>query len=236
MNEAIFLATLRQRITSPVRLVLTAMAFFFPLAGVAVMPQVGVVAVQTGVFFAFVLGAGLIGQETSSGVMQLLFTRPVRRWEYVFSRWLAMATAIGLLLIAQILLAALIAAARGNPTDYRMCTFAFLDQVLKGVGVLSVLTLFSSFLPGIGDVAAIVLSFITSQVMVGVGNMMQRPRIVRTGQEVLKFLAPEIDTSSFLFRPPIAWLDFVAYFSTVTFCLAVAIVLINRREISYASE
>ena len=236
MNDTLFLTALRQRATSPVRAVLVALAFLFPLLGVAAMPQVGVVAVQTGVFYAFVLGAGLIGQETSSGVMQLLFTRPVRRWEYVFSRWLAMATAIGLLLIVQIAFVALIATARGYPPDFPMCTITFLDQVLKGVGVLSVLVLFSSFLPGIGDVAAMVLSFITSQVLVGAGQMTQHRWIARTGQEVLKFLAPEIDPSAFMFRPPIAWLDFVTYFSTVTFCLAVAIVLINRREISYASE
>ena len=34
------------------------------------------------------IAAGTIGQDVSSGVLQLLFARPVRRSEYVLSRWI----------------------------------------------------------------------------------------------------------------------------------------------------
>src|SRR4029079_16239697 len=34
-------------------------------------------------------GAGIIGLEASTGVLQLVFARPVTRAEYVLSRWLA---------------------------------------------------------------------------------------------------------------------------------------------------
>jgi len=237
VNTPVFLATLRQRFTSPMRLVLTATVFAFPLLLLAFVPRFGLFVVQTGTPYAFILGAGLIGQETSSGVMQLLFARPIRRWEYVFSRWLAVAAAIAGLIVAQLAIASLILMARGETITAReVLLVGFTDQVLIGVGILSVLVFFSSFLSGIGDVAAIVLGFITSQVLQGIGQITQRPPIARIGQELLRFVKPEIQTGLIRDLGAIPWYEVVSYFSTVSLCLAVAVVLINRREISYASE
>jgi ABC-type transport system involved in multi-copper enzyme maturation permease subunit len=236
VNPTLFLTALRQRFTSPIRLILVAAMFTFPFLLLAIAPAIGLHAIQTGTPYAFLLGAGLIGQETSSGVMQLLFARPVRRWEYVTSRWLAIAAAITALVIVQIAIASLILMARGNAPDLRDALTSVVEQVLPALGTLSALVLFSSFLSGIGDVAAVVLAFVTSQVLQAVGQFTRHPSVVRVGQEVTRFLAPQLPIGQIHDLGSVPWFELVSYLSTVSLCLAVAVVLINRREISYASE
>ena len=236
MNATLFVTALRQRFLSPIRMALVASIFMFPLLLLAFAPQIGLHVVQSGTLYAFLLGAGLIGQETSSGVMQLLFARPVRRWEYVTSRWLAIAAAIAGLVLAQLAFASLILLARGEAAEPLDILYSFGDQLLPALCALSVLTLFSSFLSGIGDVAAMILSFITSQVLMAVGQVTQHPWLTRFGQEMLRFLAPQITLEAIQGWRSVPWFEWVSYLSTVSLCLAVSVMLINAREISYASE
>jgi len=236
VNATLFVTALRQRFTSPIRLVLVAAVFAFPLMFMLFFPQIGLHAIQSGTLYAFLLGAGLIGQETSSGVMQLLFARPVRRWEYVTSRWLAIAAAIAGLVAAQIALASLILLARGAAPDLADVLFSFGDQVLPALATLSVLVLFSSLISGIGDVAAIILSFISGQVLQAMGQFTRHESVTRAGQEIIRFVAPQISLEAVHGLDSVPWFEWVSYLSTISLCLAVAVLLINAREISYASE
>jgi ABC-type transport system involved in multi-copper enzyme maturation permease subunit len=236
VNLTLFLTALRQRFTSPIRLALVASVFFFPMLVAAVAPQIGLHVVQSGVLYAFILGAGLIGQETASGVMQLLFARPVRRWEYVTSRWMAIGTAVAALVAAQLALVSLVLIGRGEPPALHDLPVVFAEQVLSALGTLSVLVLFSSFLSGIGDVPAIVVTFITSQVLQAVGQFTRTPWLTRVAQEVLRFIAPQVSIASISSWGSVPWFDLASLLSTITLSLAVAVVLINRREISYASD
>ena len=102
MNSTIFVTTLRQRFSSRTRLLLVAVVFLFPIAFAAMARELGTTAARGGTVFAWLLGAGLLGQESASGVFQLLFARPIRRWEYVVNRWLAVVTGASVLALLQL--------------------------------------------------------------------------------------------------------------------------------------
>ncbi|TMQ71594.1 MAG: hypothetical protein E6K81_09690, partial [Candidatus Eisenbacteria bacterium] len=98
MNLTLLLATWRQRLMSPIRVVLLGGLLVVPLLGVAFVHGAGLSILGDSVGLTLVFAVGMIGQDVSSGVLQLLFARPVRRPEYVWSRWLATglaATAVG---------------------------------------------------------------------------------------------------------------------------------------------
>ncbi|MEO5616441.1 MAG: ABC transporter permease subunit [Candidatus Eisenbacteria bacterium] len=235
MNPTIFLTTLRQRFLSRTRLVLVAVVFAFPLLFSLIAHEAAFQAARTGAVFAFLLGAGILGQESSSGVFQLLFARPVRRWEYVVSRWLAVCAASCALVLVQIGILCLLLASRGLPGAREILTI-IADQMLSAIGTASVILFFSSFLSGVGDVLGIVLTAIAAQAIGGIGALRQSGVITRIGAEIGRFISPQFQISSLWGPGEVPWFDLVSYLSTVTLCVAVAVVLLNRREISYASE
>ena len=93
MNATLLLSFWRQRFTSPIRLVLLAVAFGVPLLILVFMPSAGFTPLGDTTGLALIFAVGMIGQDLSSGVLQLLFARPVRRAEYVVSRWLGVGRA-----------------------------------------------------------------------------------------------------------------------------------------------
>jgi ABC-type transport system involved in multi-copper enzyme maturation permease subunit len=235
MNSTIFVTTLRQRFSSRTRLLLVAAVFFLPIGFSALARELGTQAARSGVAFAFLLGAGILGQETASGVYQLLFVRPIRRWEYVVSRWLAVVAGASALTLLQLALICLVVASHGLPSTRELMVQAT-EQVLAVIGIASVILLYSSFLTGVGDVLGIVLTFISAQILGAIGQFRQSDVLIRTGAEVLRFVNPEVAIGPMTVGGGIPWFDLVSYLSTVTLCLAVAVWVLNRREISYASE
>ena len=235
MNSTLFVTALRQRFTSTARLVLTAVVFLFPLGLCLIAHEVGLQAVRVGPMFAFILSVGILGQESSSGVLQLLFARPIRRWEYVVSRWLAVVVAACGLIVLQVSIACLLLARHGLPEGREI--FAVLaDQATQAIGTASVILFFSSFISGAGDVIAIVLTFLTAQVVTGIGQWRDNPVMARIGEETMRFVAPQLPIVVLMSGGRVPWFEVVSYVSTVSLCVAVAVVVVNRREISYASD
>ena len=86
MIAVIALAMLRQRLTSPLRLVILGMVFASSWAAGAFMKSLAPLEGAAGMF-ALTLAAGGIGQEVASGTLTLTFARPLTRTSYVFGRW-----------------------------------------------------------------------------------------------------------------------------------------------------
>jgi len=235
MNPTIFTTTLRQRFSSRTRLLLVAAVFLLPLGFAMMARELGTTVARLGAPFAFLLGAGILGQESGSGVWQLLFARPIRRWQYVFSRWLAVVAAASALALLQLALVCLIVSSRGLPTA-RELGVQGAEQVLAVIGTTSVILLFSSFLSGVGDVLGIVLAFLTAQVVGAVGQLRHSEALMRASAELLRFLNPQVQLGPMTMGSGVSWFEIVSYLSTVTLCLAVAVLVINRREISYATD
>ncbi|MGH7731963.1 MAG: ABC transporter permease subunit [Candidatus Eiseniibacteriota bacterium] len=235
MNPTLVITLWRQRLTSPVRMALVAMLAGTPLLGVAFMPGAGLALLGGGQGLALTLGAGMIGQDVSSGVLQLLFARPVRRSVYVLSRWLGAGLAVAAVSLVQLVVACGLLAARGGaPRPQEIVLFAA-ERILEGFGIAAVLALLSSLIGGLGDLALYLLANLGAGLLQTVGQVKQWVWASRGGAEILGSLTPTIDLERLLAASPMPWFPIVSYASTVALGLALAIVVVNRKELSYAS-
>ena len=234
MNLTLVLATLRQRFTSPLRLLIVFFVGWIPMLPILVVPDAGFNLIPDCYFLVLALAAGLIGQDLASGTVQLVLARPVTRAQLVFSRWIAVAIAtIGVVLL-QVATAALIMAARGAGVPWRQAALFLADNALLALGTAAVMALLSALAPGLGDLGLLVLANLSAALLQGVGAWRRWGAVVRAAEEVQHVLKPELHLGPLAYGSP-PWPDVVSYLSTVTLCLALAVVVLNRRELSYAS-
>jgi ABC-type transport system involved in multi-copper enzyme maturation permease subunit len=196
----------------------------------------GFASLDNGFKFGLVIGAGIIGQDLSAGVLQLMFARPVTRMSYVVSRWLGcMGLAVALTVI-QVLSGWLLLQVRGMPAEAGTALAFGATQVLAAIGIVSVLTLFSSLIGGFGDLGLYLLATILGGVMSAGGQIAGAAWARHTGEEIGRFLAPAPDIGRMIQATSPSWFEITSFVSTIVLCLAVAVWLINRRELSYASS
>jgi ABC-type transport system involved in multi-copper enzyme maturation permease subunit len=236
MNRTLIVTTLLQRATSPVRMALVGAGFFLPLLGLWFLPAMGFASLDNGFKFGLVLGAGIIGQDLSPGVLQLLFARPLTRASYVMSRWAGCATFAAALAGLQILCGALILEVRGMPFEMNTALAFGASQVLAAVGIVSVLTLFSALIGGLGDLGLYLLATILGGALTIGGQVGGNAAMRHTGEEIGRFLTPVLNFERLLQSTSPSWFEITSFVSTVALCLAVAVWLINRKELSYASS
>jgi len=181
------------------------------------------------------LAAGMIGQDVSSGVLQLLCARPVRRSEYVLSRWMGVALAGIAISLVQIAIASALLAARGYaPAPQQVVMFA-VTRLLECLGLGAVFALLSSLIGGIGDLGLYLIAMVTGGVLSMAAQVKHWMWLDRIASQVSASLTPTIDLQRLLTATPMPWFPIVSYASTVALCLALAIVVVNRKELSYAS-
>jgi ABC-2 family transporter protein len=235
VNTTLVLHLLVQRFTSPARLVFLAFIAGFPLLILLAVPATGLTAVGTAINIVLVLAAGMIGQDVSSGVLQLLLVRPIRRWEYVVSRWLAVAFASLGVALLQLACAWAILALRGYAPEPRAVGELAVAHLIVSFGGAATFTLLSALVTGLGDLGIWAVGAILAQATQGIGQMMQRPWVTRGGHELERLLSPAVDIAALFGRAPFPWYDAAAVVSNLAVCLVLAILLLNRKELSYAS-
>jgi hypothetical protein len=236
MSLTLVLATLRQRFTSPIRLVIVLLFGWMPMLPILMAPRTGFAALGDCYFLALALAAGMIGQDLSSGTLQLLLARPVTRAQYVFSRWGAVAAGTFLLVALQTLCGAFVMLVRGAPVPWDQAALHLANSALLAAGTAAVMALLSSLAAGLGDLGLLFLVFLSAQVLEKVGMFKSWEWLTRGAGELSRALKPELDLAPFLHGGPVAWFAVVSYLSTVTLCLGLAVVVMNRRELSYASS
>lgn len=235
MSPALVVTLWRQRAVSPIRMVLVAMWTGFPLLLTAFMPGAGLSVIGNSQMLVLTLGAGMIGQDVSSGVLQLLCARPVRRPEYVVSRWLGVAFAGSAISLLQLGIASALLAARGASPPLQDAVMFGAGRMLESFGIAAVLVLCSSLIGGFGDLGIYLLANLGAGVIQMAGQVKRWLWADRMGAEILGALSPTIDIARLVATSPMPWYPILAYASTVALCLALAIVAVNRRELSYAS-
>jgi hypothetical protein len=234
MNPTLLLAFWRQRLTSPVRMVVLSAMIFLPLLFIAVMPGMGFAALGESQPLILLFAVGMIGQDVSTGVLQLLFARPVRRWEYVLNRWLGVALAASAVCCLQALLAWGLMSLRGNAPGLDVLLLFAAGRTLDAFGLAAIVTLLSSLIGGYGDLALYVLAMICATI-VGLVAQAQGWHVVQVAAQVLSdSLTPRLEMAQFKAGAP-SWYAIASYGSSVTLALWLAVVSVNRKELSYAS-
>jgi len=234
MNVTLIRAFLRQRFTSPVRLLILFAMFGFPLlfvhwSGLTILEGRGSACLLT-----LILAAGMIGQDVSSGVLQLLFARPVTRASYVLSRWAAVGMAGAGLAVLQYAIALALVPVRPLWSESLQHV---IEMVLSAFGMAATVALPSALLPWLGDLAIL---FAISMVIQGLTlARFLRPNLPAVFLEIQNFLdgylIPGLDLSP-IFAGAISWTDLTSFLFTLSVSLLGAIWLVSRKELSYATR
>jgi ABC-type transport system involved in multi-copper enzyme maturation permease subunit len=236
MNPTIIKSTIEQRLKSPVRMAIGGALLFLPLLGMWFLPVTGFMGLDNGFKFGLVIGAGIIGQDLSAGVLQLMFARPVTRMSYVVNRWLGCVALAVAMTAFQVLSGWLILQTRGMPMEAGGALAYGATQVLAAIGIVSVLTLFSALIGGFGDLGLYLLATIFGGVMGAGGQITGTTWARRTGEEIGRFLSPGLNIERLIATDPVSWFQIVSFVSTIVICITAAVWRMNRRELSYASS
>jgi hypothetical protein len=234
MNGTLLRAFLLQRFTSPMRLALTSLFTFFPLVGVALSGQLSLLAGIAGPL-AIVFAAGAIGQDVSSGTLQLLLVRPVTRPGYVLHRWLGAMLAAFAVVLLTLVCAVLLLFLRGTPPGALELARLLLESACTIAGHSAVMLMLSSLVGGVGDVALYAASLFVAQMLVVLATWKQWTWLMRASSEIQGVLGAKLSWAWLGAGMPPSAFDMVSWASTVTLTLAVAIAVVNRKELSYAS-
>lgn len=226
MYQAIILTTIKERLTNTVRLII--------LLGILVVQTATYILSRTdygelsdAMVFTLVMGAGIVGQDISRGVLQLLFVRPIKRANYILSKWLAIAIlgfSASLLQIAILVLALYI-------EHEKISGFAVADVVIGRLFVCltttALLSFFSTLASGMADIVIYIIVIIIVQGLRLLGQTYDLSFMVQLSYPVEFFVNPTINIHTTL-------ITLVACLSNISLCLLAASIVINRREISYA--
>jgi ABC-type transport system involved in multi-copper enzyme maturation permease subunit len=234
VNRTLVVAFLRQRLTSPMRLGLIVLATLFPLGGVALMGSLSVLGGIAGPL-ALILAAGAIGQDVSSGTLQLLLVRPVTRPSYLVSRWLgALFGALGLTLL-MFALGTLVLMLRGQPPAAGELVKMTLESASTAAGNSAIMIMLSTLAGGLGDVGLYFASLDLLQMLAGVALFERWAWLQRATSELQGVLGPQLTFAWLLQHTPVSWFALASWASSITLALAVGIARLNRRELSYAA-
>lgn len=236
INRTLFLGTIRMTLTSPQGLIYVA-----TILGIGVMfamiPGGGQI-VSEGPMLKYLLvlmlGMGLISQDFMTGVVFLIFARPVRRIEYVMSRWLGMAVTAVVIWAFLLALISLIGLVReGSLPSLGLDSLSILEDVLFFVGCAAIIILISSTGSKNQGMMILVFLWIGSTLLETLFGK-KYPWVVNAGAHLRDFLMPSVDLTVILNTSPLTWYPVVAYCSSVSLALLCATWLMNRKELSYA--
>lgn len=234
---ALFLHGLRERLANNNRLLICGGLFLIPVVMMFFDKGSDSLPDSTYAFLmALTMGSGLIGTDAASGVLQIVMARPVTRTAYVVGRWLAAAALVAGMSVTQTALVAISAVVRGHSLGWSPLALAATTQMSIALGIPAVLIAFSAWMPGLGDMRVWVLGWLLGGVIHLIGEAKALPWVSHMGNEVQGILYPRLepDTLADLLVAP--WNPVVAWASTLTLALAVAIVVLNRKELSYGAS
>jgi hypothetical protein len=234
VNRTLITAFLRQRQTSPMRVVLVLLITVFPLCAAVLMNSLAALGAMGGPL-ALILAAGAIGQDVSSGTLQLLLVRPVSRPSVIVHRWLAAVIGAVGITLATLVLGTLGLLLRGTHPDALDLARMVLENVCSAAGSAAIMMMLSTLVGGLGDVGLFAMALVFTQLLVGLGTVEHWDRLIRACNEVQGFLSPQLSFEWLLHHMPPSWFAITSWASTVTLVLAVGITRLNRRELSYAA-
>jgi len=234
MNATLVAAFLRQRFTSPMRVGLLLIVTVFPLGAAIFANDLAPLAGPASAI-ALILSAGAIGQDVSSGTLQLLLVRPVSRPSVLLHRWLAsVIAAVGITIVLLLLATVALLAHKTQPNALDLVRMV-LEAACSAAGSAAVMVMLSTLVGGLGDVALFFAALILSQMLEVLGTFQHWDWLVRACAEVHGVLSPQLSWEWMLHGTPPSWFALASWASTVTLALAVGIARLNRRELSYAA-
>ncbi|HEY3202550.1 MAG TPA: hypothetical protein VGL03_02710 [Thermoanaerobaculia bacterium] len=198
---------------------------------------------QTSILAWIVIAAGSVSKDASTGALQMILARPLRRTDYLFGRYLGVLCASGIFLVVCALLAALFAAALlpalhipAAPISPPMLARGVIGAFLGGVLFSATLLFFSTFLPGYGDVLGYFLLGILFSVLAGLGDTLKKPWMTRAFRTAQENVLPNPNWDEILRgENPLGAATGRWVLAVAVFLLAAALIF-SRREFAYGQD
>lgn len=233
---------LRQRFGSPaMAIALGVFALLTAVQGALSEPER---AMGAGFFAILLISAGSVSKDASSGALQMILARPIRRTAYLFGRFAGMLAAYAVFLVATGVLTAAVGStlprllgATAAPVFSvaplaRGAAASFLDAVLFA----SMLLLFSTFLRGYADVLAYIVFSIMLSLLPGLGEAFHQPWLRQAGDAIRKNALPQVGWSDVLRGRDILGEPTGRWVLAVTVYLALAALIFSRRQFAYGQD
>jgi ABC-type transport system involved in multi-copper enzyme maturation permease subunit len=190
------------------------------------------------------LAAGCISRDVSSGAIQMILSRPLKRSEYLFGRYFGTLLAFAGFLITAVAVAFLLGrlVLRMGPLSeipafsWAAAGRGVIEALFAGALLAAIVLFFSTFLRGWGDVLALVLAMILLGFMQAAGSALNKPALVQAGRVAYENLYPKPDWSHILAGQDIVSGPTSQYFLALACYLALAALVFNRREFSYGQD
>jgi ABC-type transport system involved in multi-copper enzyme maturation permease subunit len=186
-----------------------------------------------GYLVLFVLAAASVSRDASSGALQMILVRPIRRTDYLFGRYLGVLFAFAAFLVACALFAVVVKAAvqhSGPPLEPATMVANVGYGVLRSAQTAAMLLFFSTFLPGYGDVIAVACLQLFLSIQTNVGWFQ---KVAEVGRR--EILAPVDWERVFRGEPSALSGAGRGVLSAVVF-LAAAALIFSRREFAYGQD
>jgi hypothetical protein len=185
-----------------------------------------------------VVAAGSVSRDVSSGALQMILSRPIRRTEYLFGRYLGILAAYALFLVVTCLLTLLVAAVMPSGTrpaaaDLSAGTLAVATggAFLSGALQASILLFFSTFLPGIADLLGLLLYLVLN-----LPQMASAPWLRNAAERARENMLPAVEWTEVLRGHGVLGAATGRWVFALTVYLAMAAVIFSRRELPYGQE
>jgi hypothetical protein len=183
----------------------------------------------------FVLAAGSISRDISSGALQMILSRPIRRTQYLFGRYLGALASYGLFLAVTSALIFLVvhATSRSAAEDASPLRLVLLaaDSFLTGAFQAAILLMFSTFLPGIADLLGLLVLFIVLHL-----PPWKNPWLRNAAEAARENILPAVSWNEALRGEGILGAATGRWVFALTVYLALAAVIFSRRELPYGQD
>jgi ABC-2 family transporter protein len=232
---------LRQRFGNPI--VAVTLVVLALLIGVTIVSS-GTRAGTSSAFLALViLAARSVSKDASSGALQMILARPLRRTQYLYGRYAGILCAYAAFLVLCGVFAALLAVAAlpalrvpTPPFDPRVLLRGLAGSLLGAVLFSAVLLFFSTFLPGYGDVLAYFLVAILLSLPEALGQALKTPWLGDAARVAHQNLLPEVDWDAVLGGQDVLGAPTGRWVLAVVVFLAAAALVFRRREFAYGQD
>ncbi len=178
-----------------------------------------------------ILGGGTLSQEYGSSMLHLVLARPIKRWQYICSKWLALGSAATLILgLFALLAAGQIYRSSGVFSGVDLLKQLAVDGLIAFQGG-ALLIFLSAWVPWrLEGLVYMVLAF---PQFIGIVGMIFGFSGT-TFERMAGWFYPGIELANRIVSNELRWVDLSLYAVTTLVCIAGACWVMNRREFSYA--
>jgi hypothetical protein len=226
---------LRQRFGSPGLVAALAVLALLETVNVAARDPGNRTSVAT--WAVFIIAAGSVSRDVSSGALQMILSRPIRRTEYLFGRYLGILASYATFLIVTGLLAFALMHVLPRPASdpgHSIAAFAAAAgaSFLGGAFQAAILLMFSTFLPGIADLLGLLLLYL----VLNLPQLSSAPWLRRAAQAGRENLMPAVSWDEVFRGHGLLRATAGRWVFALVMYLTLAAVIFSRRELPYGHD